>query len=336
MEGESVLFVRRGGKAVTSALLFAPTKILSVRSSSGAVAYKQGKDFQYKPGSNVITIPAGSSIPIATVKQLTPSLGSQPYDLKRRDNKGDILFGESHEYADMQVEVTYEHQPGGWKPAPPTFADPDLSIVLKRLADGDPITIVFYGDSITVGGNASKLNKVAPLQPAYPELVVRNLERAYKSKITFKNYSVGGMTADWGLKNIDKVAAEKADLVILAWGMNDSSGPKPRPVKDFIRDLDGQIRAVVEKRLDTEFIMVASMLPNADCYWANPQTLLDYRDTMRKVSGHGVMVADMTTVWEEMLKTKSYLDFTGNGINHPNDFGHRLYADVISALLIKY
>ena len=25
---------------------------------------------------------------------------------------------------------------------------------------------------------------------------------------------------------------------------------------------------------------------------------------------------------------------TGNGVNHPNDFGHRVYAQVLSALLI--
>jgi len=26
---------------------------------------------------------------------------------------------------------------------------------------------------------------------------------------------------------------------------------------------------------------------------------------------------------------KTHHDLTGNGINHPNDFGHRLYAQVI-------
>ena len=334
MNGESVLFVKRGG-SVTAPLLFAPTKILTVQSSSRKITYQEGKDYRYKPGSNEITIPTGSAIPVIPFKQLTPALGTQPFDLKRRDNKGDVLFGEGHEYADMQVEVTYEHAPGGWGPAPPRLAAKEIPGVLKKLADGVPVSIVFFGDSITVGGNASKFVNVAPFSPAYPELVVRNLERAYKSKITYKNYSVGGMTADWGLKNIDKVAAEKADLVVLAWGMNDSSGKTARPIKDFINDLSGQVSAVVAKNQEAEFIIVSSMLPNADCYWANPQALLEYRDIMRKISGHGVVIADLTSVWEEILKTKNYLDFTGNGVNHPNDFGHRLYADVLSALLTK-
>jgi lysophospholipase L1-like esterase len=207
--------------------------------------------------------------------------------------------------------------------------------VLQKLADGEPVSIVFFGDSITVGGNASKFNNVPPFLPAYPERVIKNLEHAYKSKITYKNYSVGGMTAEWGLKNVDKVAAEKADLVVLAWGMNDSSGATPRPTRDFIRDLGGQMDIINKQNANTEFIVVSSMLPNEDCYWTNPSALLVYRDVMRKLSGGGVAIADMTSVWEELLKTKSYLDFTGNGVNHPNDWGHRLYADVVSALLIK-
>jgi hypothetical protein len=30
---------------------------------------------------------------------------------------------------------------------------------------------------------------------------------------------------------------------------------------------------------------------------------------------------------------KTYLSLTGNGLNHPNDFGHRLYADVVLAVI---
>src|SRR5437764_15241960 len=87
MIGESILFAKRGGKAVTGQVLFPPTRIVEVKSSSGAITYREGKDYQFKPGSNVITVPAGSAIPVATAKQLSPPLGSQPFDLRRRDGK---------------------------------------------------------------------------------------------------------------------------------------------------------------------------------------------------------------------------------------------------------
>ena len=35
----------------------------------------------------------------------------------------------------------------------------------------------------------------------------------------------------------------------------------------------------------------------------------------------------------DLLARKSDFDLTGNGLNHPNDFGHRLYAQMILALL---
>ena len=58
-----------------------------------------------------------------------------------------------------------------------------------------------------------------------------------------------------------------------------------------------------------------------------------YRDELKKLAGEGVALADVTAVWEMMLKNKHDLDLTGNGLNHPNDFGHRLYAQVILSIL---
>ena len=37
-----------------------------------------------------------------------------------------------------------------------------------------------------------------------------------------------------------------------------------------------------------------------------------------------------------MLKTKKYLDVTGNGINHPNDFIVRFYAMNLVNLFVDY
>jgi len=44
-------------------------------------------------------------------------------------------------------------------------------------------------------------------------------------------------------------------------------------------------------------------------------------------------VADLTSIWNGFLELKHEWDQTGNGVNHPNDFGHRVYAQVITTLL---
>ena len=58
-----------------------------------------------------------------------------------------------------------------------------------------------------------------------------------------------------------------------------------------------------------------------------------YRDALRNLSAPNVTFADVTTPWLELLRRKHFSDLSGNNINHPNDFGHRVYADVICQLL---
>jgi acyl-CoA thioesterase-1 len=46
-------------------------------------------------------------------------------------------------------------------------------------------------------------------------------------------------------------------------------------------------------------------------------------------------VADVTTLWTDVMVCDTPYDLTGNGINHPNDFGHRLYSQTILSLLAE-
>ena len=44
----------------------------------------------------------------------------------------------------------------------------------------------------------------------------------------------------------------------------------------------------------------------------------------------------MTAVSLDVLKHKEFKDYTGNNINHPNDFFSRVYAQVLLQALIGY
>ncbi len=339
MTGESVLFIKSDDdRPAAATLLFVPTKILSVTSSDGRTVYREGRDYVHTAGSRDLALPTGSAIPARTAEQLTPPLGSQPFGLVRRDGRGDILFGASHEYADMQTVVTYTYarDGSGWQVPPPRLAERELPATIRILRDGHPLKLVLFGDSISVGCNASKWADTPPFQPAYGGLLATNLARTYRSAVAFSNLSEGGRTSAWGLEHIGPVAAEKPDLVILAWGMNDSTGEGDTcPVETFIGNLQAQMAAVRKAQPSVEFILVASMLPNQDWRLAHPKRVLEYRDAMRKLVGPGVALADLSAVWEAILARKPYLDLTGNGVNHPNDFGHRLYAEVIFSLLAQ-
>ena len=83
------------------------------------------------------------------------------------------------------------------------------------------------------------------------------------------------------------------------------------------------------------YVLVANkpMLPNPEWHYPVMERFTEYREALNALCGPGVALADVTTIWSELLVRKSVYDLTGNGINHPNDFGHRVYADVILARL---
>lgn len=48
----------------------------------------------------------------------------------------------------------------------------------------------------------------------------------------------------------------------------------------------------------------------------------------------GIAFIDTGGYWEKYFANKKFRDLTGNGVNHPNDFGHRFYAETIADVLL--
>lgn len=332
MEGESVLFVSDDAAALPKAtLLFAPTKILSVCSASGTTEYTEGKDYLWKPGSRTITLPPGSGIAHKTPQDLRRPAKSQRHRLTHRDGNGEIFFGATHEYHDLQTVITYAHKPGVWSGPAPTFAGKQLPGTLQRLQARQPLAIALLGDSISTGCNASGWAKVAPFQPPFQDLLVLNLKAAYGADVSLKNFAVGGTNTAWGVRQIGSLIEATPDLVILAFGMNDVHGLTAAQYQANIETMIESVRRALPK---AEFILIASMLGNPDWAALRMERFPPYRDALAQLCGPGIVLADMTGIWTELHKHKRDWDLTGNGVNHPNDFGHRIYAQVLSALLI--
>ena len=148
---------------------------------------------------------------------------------------------------------------------------------------------------------------------------------------TLADMSVGGMGVVWGVKRAPAVAEEKPDLVVIAFGMNDTS----MPCTEWAGEIEKLVAAVRQGAPEAEFILVSPMCGNPQWEKMRDEAFLDFRSTLGALKGPGIAVADVTSVWLELAKRKPYWDYTGNGVNHPNDFGHRLYAQVILALFAK-
>ncbi|HRX81733.1 MAG TPA: SGNH/GDSL hydrolase family protein [Pirellulaceae bacterium] len=332
VEGESVLFIRDEATGEGRAsVLFPITQVLTVCNSAGDETYEEGRDYVWRAGSCEIVLPVGSRIVSKVPQDLRRPAKSQKYELTHRDGNGEIFFGAKLEYHEMQTCITYRHPAEEWSGDTPEFDAAALPHAIERLRRKEALSIVLLGDSISTGCNASGWAEGIPFQPAYPELLHEHLEASYESKVTLTNLSVGGTSTPWGLTVVDKVVEHEPNLVILAFGMNDSAG---RSADEYKANTQAMIDNIRETLPDAEFILIASMLGNRDWIRLKHEVFPQYRDALASLCQPGIALADMTGIWTEFLKRKHDWDLTGNGVNHPNDFGHRVYAQVLSTLLV--
>lgn len=331
MEGESVLFIKnpQTGEARAS-VLFPVLEVLAVRNSAGDILYENGRDYVWKPESREFVLPPGSRIVSQVPEDLRRPAKTQKYELTHRDGNGEIFFGARLEYANMQTCITYRHAGNLWKGSVPKFDAKALPRTVQKLVNKQPLSIVLVGDSISAGCNASGWAEGAPFQPAFPELLRQHLETRYRGPVTLTNPSVSGTDSKWVLGTIDKVVAPQPDLVIIAFGMNDSAG---RPAAEYQANTKAIIAKVREQRPECEFILVASMLGNKDWIRLKQELFPAYRDALKELCEPGITVADVTSIWAGILELKKDWDQSGNGVNHPNDWGHRVYAQVLTTLL---
>jgi lysophospholipase L1-like esterase len=332
---EPLLFIQyAANEEPRASLLFRPSNVIRVDSATRDVHYEPMRDYVIDVEKGTLRLPAGSRIPFKTLDELYPLMTSDSPKIARQsgDKTRGVFFDNADGYHRLQVEATYEHdQP--WTGYTPQFEGGRLGNTLEKLRSRSPFKVILCGDSISAGYNASKFTRAKPGCPAYGELVASGLERHYGGKVEFTNYAVNGWNSVQGLRHIvdNRLGEKKPELVILAFGMNDVFG---KDAATFQNNVRAMMEAIRKDSPQSEFILVASMLGNAD--WGMPmEEFARYRDSLKALVGPGVAFADLTTIWEEFLRRKTFYDLTGNGVNHPNDFGHIVYAQAILALLIE-
>jgi acyl-CoA thioesterase-1 len=314
MYDESVFFMGAKGVSSTASLLFAPERVLSLHDARRETTFEEGRDYELRQDERTVVRLPSSRMPCTA-----------PEDVAT------LICAEDDAFHRRQVEVTYTHA-GGWNGPVPWCKDEAVPGTIRRLRAAEPVRVALTGDSISEGYDASGFIRVPPYQSAYGALVAAGLEQAYGSPIELHNFAVAGWTSDHGLADVERVASANPQLVIVAYGMNDASYAAPAELAGNVSALIDQVRRTSP---DAEFVIVSPMLPNPE---ADPRVMPRfpaYRDALARLSGRGVVLADVTTLWTHLLARKTYYDVTGNGLNHPNDFGHRLYAQVILAQLVE-
>jgi acyl-CoA thioesterase-1 len=201
-----------------------------------------------------------------------------------------------------------------------------LKATQAKLAGGEAVKIVAFGDSITAGGEATR-----------PELVfwrrwASELQRQYpRARVTAVNGATGGDTTVQGLARLQgKVIAEKPDLVLIGFGMNDNN-KNSVPVPEFQRNLKEMI-ARIRAGTSAEVILFSAFPPNPKWKFGSSH-MADYAAATGRVARETACAyADVFDNWQTLAARKKPEDMLGNNINHPNDFGHWIYYRVLAEL----
>lgn len=194
--------------------------------------------------------------------------------------------------------------------------------ILSKLRRGEKVTIVFWGDSVTAGGDASSPDK------AFPALFVSLLkERFPKAKIELVNAGIGGSNTNQRLPNIkEEVLKYSPDLVVIEF-VNDMGFTEENLRKnynqaiDLIREQGGEI-IILTPHFTMPSMMGLSSVKNA----RETRTAVEI---LRKIAKErGVGLADASKRWEHLSNEGiPYITLLYNGINHPDDRGHRIFAE---------
>lgn len=206
---------------------------------------------------------------------------------------------------------------------------------LKKLNRGGPVKIVFWGDSVTVGGDASTE------ELRFANVTQRLINEKFPAAdIRYEVIAVGGSgSVHWLFPemathathqdqcNFDRVINAQPDLVVIEF-VNDDYLNGNGFYKQYDRILEEM------KKLNAEVVFVAPHLT-----WPGKLGISNVRDPdprpytrlLKKFTADSnCALADVSSRWAQTWKQGvPYSTYLKNGINHPDDRGHAMMASEI-------
>lgn len=191
---------------------------------------------------------------------------------------------------------------------------------LEKLRNGDPLTIVTWGDSVTVGGDTS-----VPEKAYAPLFITRLKERFPKASIKHVNAGIGGTNTDHRLPGLTTdVLSHKPDLVTIEF-VNDMDFPEEKLRANYANALTA-IKAVgAEVILITPHFTMPTWMHKEHPRGGETRPAVD---ALRKIAKeHAIGLADASKRWAHLdIEGIPYVTLLANGINHPDDRGHELFV----------
>ncbi len=200
-----------------------------------------------------------------------------------------------------------------------------LPNVFAKLKSSQPVTIAYFGGSITAGTGATK-----PELTSYRALVGQWFVSKFpQSAITNVNAGYGGTGSDFGAFRLEHdVLSKKPDLVFVEFAVNDA----PNALAD--RGMEGIVRHIRRVSPNTDICFVYTFVGK----WLGIYKSGDAPGTVKQeetIAAHynipsvniGLYGAHKV-LGNELTPAQFFRDGT-----HPTDAGHQVYADILISFL---
>jgi len=201
-----------------------------------------------------------------------------------------------------------------------------VAAMRAKLEQGQDVTIVGWGDSVTAGGDASRP------ELRFGEAFTQALRFKYPgARIKYVNAGRGGWTSTMSLPVFeDAVLKHKPDLVTMEF-VNDMRMAESTLRNNWIQAIDRIREAGGEPVVVTpHFVLPLNMnFPGL----GTPETRANVERLRQIATEKEVAVADASKRWEHLaIEGIPYPIHLRNGINHPDDFGHALFVEELMRL----
>ncbi|WP_460669776.1 SGNH/GDSL hydrolase family protein [Larkinella ripae] len=200
-----------------------------------------------------------------------------------------------------------------------------------KLQKGGPVSIAYFGGSITEAGNGWREQSLRWFQQQYP-----------KASLTHINAAIGGTGSDLGVFRLQQhVLVHKPDLVFVEFAVNDS-GQQPEKIH---KAMEGIVRQIWRKNRRTDICFVYTL--NAPM----APVMLERRmpnsvRAMEQIAGHYGIPSVHMGLEVIRLDRQGKLVWGGKKEEHPDktvfapdkthpysDTGHRLYTEALTTAM---
>jgi lysophospholipase L1-like esterase len=237
------------------------------------------------------------------------------------------------EYAITKHEINAIHPV---EPASPIHPE-RVADTLKKLETGKPVKIAFMGASVSVGAEAPVWYNKKPYTAedhSFRGRFVYGLQQRFPSaQITPIEAFKGATTVDYAMEQLPGVLAQKPDLILVDFGVNDLSGPiggapnkTPDEYAKSMRELISKCRASGSEVLVIAPGLVMPWLKNhaADRVPVYEKAAIEAAD--KEGAAAADPIADFNQLGARGIPPWSQIH---NWINHPGDLGHEVYAETL-------